>query len=188
MKSLLFSILFGCTFFMACNTATTETADATTDTVTEAATEAEEPTAGGDPNQTVFGAEFTANQPLTYDALLVTMSQTDSVQVQLQGTVEEVCQMKGCWMTIKPTSEGHDPVFVKFLDYEFFMPLNLAGGEVIMDGWAFREITPVDELRHYAEDAGKSEEEIAAITEPEEELKFMASGVQILKPGTEETN
>ena len=49
-----------------------------------------------------------------------------------------------------------------------------------MDGFAFKEVTPVDELRHYAEDEGMSKEEIAAITEPKEELKFMASGVLLL--------
>ncbi len=35
----------------------------------------------------------------------------------------------------------------------------------------------MDELRHYAQDKGASAEEIAAITMPKEELKFMAKGV-----------
>jgi hypothetical protein len=35
-------------------------------------------------------------------------------------------------------------------------------------------------LRHYAEDAGKSKAEIAAITEPKREVSFEASGVLIL--------
>ena len=49
-----------------------------------------------------------------------------------------------------------------------------------MEGKAFREITPVDELQHLAEDGGASKEEIAKITEPKEELKCMASGVMLL--------
>ena len=61
------------------------------------------------------------------------------------------------------------------------MPLDLAGSEVIVEGIAYREITTVDELKHYAEDEGLSAEEIAKITEPAEELKFMADGVIILK-------
>jgi len=61
------------------------------------------------------------------------------------------------------------------------MPLDLAGSNVIVDGIAYKEVTGVDELRHYAEDEGKSPEEIAKITEPVEELKFMADGVIILK-------
>jgi len=34
-------------------------------------------------------------------------------------------------------------------------------------------------LRHYAEDAGKSKEEIEKITEPETNLMFLADGVLI---------
>jgi hypothetical protein len=49
-----------------------------------------------------------------------------------------------------------------------------------MDGYAYREVTSVEDLRHFAEDEGKSKEEIEAITEPREELKFMASGVLLL--------
>jgi hypothetical protein len=39
----------------------------------------------------------------------------------------------------------------------------------------------VDDLKHFAEDEGKTPEEIAKITEPKEELKFLASGVKILE-------
>jgi hypothetical protein len=37
--------------------------------------------------------------------------------------------------------------------------------------------TSVEELRHYAEDAGKSQEEIEAITEPKKTYSFVADGV-----------
>ena len=40
-----------------------------------------------------------------------------------------------------------------------------------------KSIIPVAELQHYAEDDGQTEEEIAAITEPEETYTFMADGV-----------
>jgi hypothetical protein len=41
--------------------------------------------------------------------------------------------------------------------------------------------TSVAELQHYAEDAGKSKEEIAKITEPKLELTFVADGVIVKK-------
>ena len=56
------------------------------------------------------------------------------------------------------------------------MPLN-AEGDVVMNGKAYVSETSVEELRHYAEDAGKSEEEITAITEPERTFSFEADGV-----------
>jgi hypothetical protein len=59
------------------------------------------------------------------------------------------------------------------------MPLDLAGKEVVMNGYAFKDVTSVDELKHYAEDEGLSQAEIDGITEPKKELKFMASGVYL---------
>jgi hypothetical protein len=48
-----------------------------------------------------------------------------------------------------------------------------------MNGIAYREVVSVEMLRHYAEDAGKSKEEIMKITEPETKLSFEADGVII---------
>jgi len=127
-----------------------------------------------------FGAAITPDGAITYEALLAKMSDSDSVSAKVIADVEGVCQTKGCWMNIASKREGIETMFVKFKDYGFFMPLDIASRRVIMDGYAYREITSVEELRHYAEDEGKSKEEVAAITEPEEELKFLASGVILL--------
>ncbi len=110
------------------------------------------------------------------------LDSTDSVHVIMRGKVTDVCQAKGCWMNIvDPASATEEALFVQFKDYGFFMPKDIAGREVIVEGKAYKEQTTVEELRHYAEDAGKSAEEIAAITEPVSEKKFMASGVMLLK-------
>lgn len=126
-----------------------------------------------------FGASFEAEEVLSYDDLLNKMNTNDSLMAVVQGKVEAVCQAKGCWMNISSPSAGEEMV-VKFKDYGFFVPKDISGREVVLQGKAFREVTPVDELRHLAEDEGKSEEEIAAITEPVVELKFMADGVRLL--------
>lgn len=97
---------------------------------------------------------------------------------KISGKVNEVCQVKGCWMTLA-TPDGGD-MRVTFKDYGFFMPKDIAGKTVIIEGKAEKVTTSVDDLRHYAEDAGKSKEEINQITEPEVEVAFVANGV-ILK-------
>lgn len=74
---------------------------------------------------------------------------------------------------------GEDQAMVRFKDYGFFMPKDLAGQEVIVEGYAFVEEMSVEDQRHYAEDAGKSVEEIAAITKPKRTLSFTSSGVLI---------
>jgi len=129
----------------------------------------------------VYGENFDHDKAISYDKAIAQLASQDSVVATISAQVESVCQAKGCWMNVySDKSPEAEQMFVKFKDYGFFMPLDLKG-EVIMTGKAYREVTSVDELRHYAEDEGKSAEEIAAITEPTEELKFMASGVKIKK-------
>jgi len=127
-----------------------------------------------------FGEEIDQNNTITYDEMLVKMEGMDTLDAKVLGKVEGVCQAKGCWMNIVSEDTGQPKMFVKFKDYGFFMPKDIAGKKVIMEGYAFKEITSIDELRHYAEDEGKSKEEIEAINQPKEELKFLASGVLLL--------
>lgn len=126
-----------------------------------------------------FGEIITAKDAIPFGQLVEKLESTDSVETKVVATITDVCQMKGCWMNI--TADGREEkMFVKFKDYAFFVPKDSAGKEVVMQGKAYRETTSVEELRHYAEDAGKSEDEVNAITEPKTELKFMASGIILL--------
>lgn len=129
-----------------------------------------------------FGEKITDEGAISYDDLLSRLASEDSLEIKVQGVVESVCQTKGCWVNIvSETDPSQEPMFVKFKDYGFFLPKDCAGQTVVMEGKAYREVTSVEELKHYAEDEGKTPEEIEAITEEEEELKFMASGVILKK-------
>lgn len=127
-----------------------------------------------------FGANITADNAITYDELIPRMAATDSLAVKVTGKVSEVCQKKGCWMTLVAEQPGKPAMRVTFKDYAFFMPKNLSGKRVVVDGYAIIDVTPVEVLRHYAEDAGKSKEEIAKITQPKREVAYEAAGVLIL--------
>lgn len=109
-----------------------------------------------------------------------TLKAGDTINMKFSSTINEVCSKKGCWMKL-PAGEGGETVMVRFKDYGFFMPLDSQGKEVIVEGKAFVKETSVEELRHYAEDAGKSKEEIAKITEPKLEMAFEANGVLMKK-------
>lgn len=163
--------LFILAVLTACGNAT---AEAETTAESTATTEVADKATDGE----VFGAEEDFSSPIDYDMMLakLTAAPQDTMLLTVKGKVNDVCQKKGCWMTI----DGEEEVMVKFKDYGFFMPLDIAGREVIMHGKAYYQTTTVDELRHYAEDAGKSAEEIAAITEPKHEMRFLASGVKLL--------
>ncbi len=124
-----------------------------------------------------FGGKITDANALTKEEMYKTyknLKQGDTVQVKFISKVNSVCQNKGCWMTL---DMGEEEAMIKFKDYGFFMPMDIAGDEVIVNGKAFVDEMSVEDQRHFAEDAGKSKEEIAAITQPKRTLSFTADGV-----------
>jgi hypothetical protein len=124
-----------------------------------------------------FGDEINDANALSASEMMErykTLAVGDTLEVKTVGKISEVCSVKGCWMKL---DMGNDEIVrVTFKDYGFFMPLN-AEGEVVINGKAFVSETSVDALKHYAEDAGKSQEEIDAITTPEMTYSFEADGV-----------
>lgn len=131
-----------------------------------------------DAEQTVFGAAFTPASYFTVDELFPLITAQESEPVQVKGEVIQVCQTKGCWLTLQTSDEKS--VRVTFKDYEFFVPMDIAGREVMMEGITWMEETSVDHQRHYLEDANASAEEISAITEPKISYYFEAAGVVLL--------
>lgn len=127
-----------------------------------------------------FGKEIVSNDAVIAKSMAAhyeTMQQGDRIDSKIKAKVNNVCQAKGCWMTL---DLGEDKeVMVKFKDYGFFVPKDIAGKEVVINGKAYVKEVSVDEQRHYAEDAGKSAEEIAAITQPKRTYSFEADGVLV---------
>ena len=129
-----------------------------------------------------FGAKIAADKAITSEELLTkfkTMKAGDTINVKFASSIKEVCSKKGCWMKL-PLNKDTETM-VRFKDYGFFMPLDSKGREVVLNGKAFVKETSVKELQHYAEDAGKSKDEIAKITESKIEFAFEADGVLMKK-------
>jgi hypothetical protein len=130
-----------------------------------------------------FGEKISSENYLSSaDALAKyeTLKAGDTINLKFASSINEVCSKKGCWMKL-PAGNSEETIMVRFKDYGFFMPLDSKGKEVIVEGKAFVKEVSVDELKHYAEDAGKSPEEIAKITEPKLEMAFEANGVLMKK-------
>ncbi len=127
-----------------------------------------------------YGAKITdrdLTDLTTIKATYTMLKKGDTTQVKFKAPIEAVCRSKGCWMRLVM---GEEEVFVKFKDYDFFVPTD-ASGEAIVKGKAFVEETSVVEQQHLALDAGMSADDIAAITEPKREFKLLAEGVLIKK-------
>ena len=107
------------------------------------------------------------------------MVKTDTLAAKFSGKVTEVCKAKGCWMKLE-LGNGKETM-VRFKDYSFFMPQDIVGMEVIVNGVAFVEERNVEDQRHFAQDGRKSDEEIAQITGSKKTYAFEADGVLIKK-------
>ena len=106
----------------------------------------------------------------------LTENQAD-VETKIEGTILSTCPKKGCWMNVRV---DQDTILVRFKDYGFFVPKQgQENNRVVMQGIAKKDTISVDLLRHYAEDANKSIEEIEKINEPEYKISFLADGVII---------
>ena len=124
-----------------------------------------------------FGDTITEENAKEATQLVALIGDQSKMDVKLTGTIDQVCQKKGCWMDVN--MGNNQTLKVRFKDYAFFVPKDAAGKTVIMEGEAFHDTVTVAQLRHYAEDAGKSKEEIEKITEPEISINFEAKGVII---------
>lgn len=130
-----------------------------------------------DPNEgwELFGDYIVAADYTPIDQVIDQFTEDEEKHMKISGTLSRVCQTKGCWTTLE-TEDGRS-LRMTFANYSFFLPIDAAGREIIAEGLAFKKVTSVSELRHYAEDENASPEVIAAITEPEVEYTFEASGV-----------
>jgi hypothetical protein len=126
-----------------------------------------------------FGKKVNAKKAIPLNEMTAKLA-TDSVFTgKVEGTVVEVCKKKGCFM--KLARANGEPIMVNFKDYGFFMPQDIVGKTVVIDGTAKVKETSVEDLKHLAQDANKSKEEIAAITQPKKDIVLVANGVLVVK-------
>ena len=129
-----------------------------------------------------YGETFVAENVITLEQLQEKMKSETSFACVFEGSIVQTCQKAGCWMEVAmPVGDGMT-VFMK--DHAFAVPLEKCEGKkTFVKGEAYFKELSVAYLQHLAEDAGKSKEEIAKITEPQKQLVFGASGVQIVEGG-----
>lgn len=168
MKNIIYSLLFVGILFSCENKNTENSTENTAKTEEKPVEQA---------NVGFFGAKITEDDAIPADQLLAKMKGADSLRVKIKGKIIECCKKKGCWMTVD-IGNGKS-LRVSFKDYSFFVPKDGDGKEVVFSGLAKKSVTKEADLKHFAEDAGKSKEEIAKIKGDKEEVEFEADGVII---------
>lgn len=140
------------------------------------------PSEGSTVDYALFGDSISSERAFSNVEMLEkykTLKEGDTLEIKFKSQINEICQKKGCWMTLDLADTKQ--AFVKFKDYGFFVPKNAQDKEVIVDGKAFVSIESVDVLKHYAKDAGKSQAAIDSIIAPKVTYSFVAKGVLIVK-------
>ena len=128
-------------------------------------------------NEGFFGEKFSITELEEYVSVRENIYNKSNYNVKIEGEILSSCPMKGCWMKIRAEK---DTILVRFKNYGFFVAkAGREGDKAIINGKMSIEKLSVDLLRHYAEDAGKSKDEIEKITKPEVSLTFLADGVFI---------
>lgn len=135
------------------------------------------PTIKADANASNFGAELTLKDaPLSVDEALEKFKANKITgPVLLNAKIDKVCKKKGCWMTIKSKSEE---LRVTFKDYGFFVPQNIVGKNVLVEGIIKEEKLTLEQTKHFVQDEGGDP---SKVTEAKTDYQFEASGVSLVK-------
>ena len=141
------------------------------------------PLIGAEPTRTqddkakkTFGESFQPSEtPITLSTALADAPKYLEKSIQTTGEVKKVCLKKGCWLTLGDQSQE---VRVTFKDYGFFVPQEILGKKVILQGVLQEKVLNEAEIRHYAKDEGKPIPAEQKVTE-KKILQFVAAGVLI---------
>lgn len=125
-----------------------------------------------------YGEGTTNTESITVADMEKQIQEKGAYSGKITGKVTEVCQEKGCWMKVEKTNG--ESITVRFKDYGFFMPKNIVGKTVVLEGEAKEKEVSVKQQQHLAEDAGKTKAEIEKIKEVKKETQFIAKGVLVL--------
>ena len=128
-------------------------------------------------NTNIYGDKFSSLDAKKFTFNKSEFPENMDMPIKIKGEILSTCPKKGCWMRVRA---AEDTILVRFKDYGFFVPTQgVEGKEVIINGDLSIDTLTVPQLRHYAEDAGKTLKEINKINDPEITISFLATGVII---------
>ncbi len=129
---------------------------------------------------TPVGADITADDAMPIATVVAAPGDYTEQNVKLEGTVREVCQNAGCWLTLDAGEGNNIRVNVAKHDdgsYAFTFPKDISGRTVILEGWLEATTLDVETQVHLAEDAGETVD--PSTLQPKQELQLTANGALI---------
>ena len=123
-----------------------------------------------------FGKPLSIKKALSLQEALQQPTKFENQKVLLEGKINDVCQMKGCWLML---SGGQRAIRIKFEGYSFFVPKDSRGKKVRAEGRLIQETLSEDMARHYAAEQS-TQSDLPEIKGPQRVVTFEAVGVAIL--------
>ncbi len=127
--------------------------------------------------KTSFGEKISQSQALTLSEAVKSYPKNEKKEILVTGKVVKVCEKSGCWMSLQ---DGKTQVRTLFKDYGFFVPKEINGKTVQVQGILSQKEISAATARHYLKDEGASMKEIHQIRKPQVSFEFVATGVKVI--------
>ena len=96
--------------------------------------------------------------------------------VKVSGKISSVCKKKGCWFVVQDAQKPDQSVRITMKDYGFFVPLDSAGKEAVIEGQFSLKVLAEKERKHLAEDEGK---DASKVTGDVKEFSLVATAIDL---------
>jgi hypothetical protein len=98
-----------------------------------------------------FGAAFALKDARPLATVLAAGKDVSKEPVQVSGTVDSVCQKKGCWLVMK---DGEAQARILMKDHAFNVPMDSKGKPVVVEGTIEARNFTEAQVKHLEKDAG----------------------------------
>jgi hypothetical protein len=128
---------------------------------------------------TLYGTDIKADiEVISFDDLMSKPADYDGKEVVVMGTVSDVCQKMGCWLTM---TSGSNTTRIK-TSHEFFVPKGSAGQTAVVQGtFKIKEISE-KMARHYNDESKTTTIKTEDIVGPQKGFELDATGIKFLTP------
>lgn len=135
-----------------------------------------------------FGAPIPAKRALSLEQAVARAETLADTPVVIKARIGDVCKKRGCWMTLTDADRAQQ-VRVRFTASDqctdgFFVPRNASGHDAYVHGILKADRISEELARHYAEDEGRSPDDIKRIVGPQPVVTMVATGVMISDAST----
>lgn len=123
----------------------------------------------------VYGASDFSAPAVKLEQVLKEFDSYKNKTITIDAQVQQVCEEKGCWVrvedqnvTVRAIMKGH----------AFSVPKEFKNKKVRMSGVMEQKELPVNVVRHYMKDEGRSAEEIKKVNAPQKVFQFVVDGIK----------